>query len=104
MEMGTRGQSAGDPLQADRAQGIPSMLTNLRGTGLGHSLPGCSHHNSQSVGERKITEEKFCLCIPQTMTHMKMEESSFLKIILKGGKFRHMLQPGCTLKTWCSVK
>ena len=104
MEMGTRGQSAGDPLQADRAQGIPSMLTNLRGTGLGHSLPGCSHHNSQSVEERKIREEKYCVYIPQTMTLVKREESSFLKIILKGGKFRHMLQPGCALNTLRSVK
>ena len=94
MEMGTRGQSAGDPLQADKPQG----------TGLGHSLPGCSHHNSQSVEERKIREEKFCVYIPQTMTLVKREESSFLKIILKGGKFRHMLQPGCALNTLRSVK
>ena len=57
-----------------------------------------------SFSLRKIREEKFCVYIPQTMTLVKREESSFLKIILKGGKFRHMLQPGCTLKTWCSVK
>ena len=67
----------GDGHQADRAQGIPSRLTNLRGTGLGHSLPGCSHHNSKSVEERKITEERFCLYIPQTNTDVKKEESSF---------------------------
>ena len=69
MEMGTRGQSTGDPLQAD-------STGDLRGTGLGHSLPGCSHHNGQSVEERKIIE-KSCLYIPQTNTHLKEEESSF---------------------------
>ena len=47
MEVDPRGQSTGDPLQAD-------STGDLKGPGLGHSLPGGSRHNSQSEEERKI--------------------------------------------------